>query len=253
MLGRVYFTAAVILLGAFDGLVYAQADPWFVTANEMEIAHKYQVNLGQRLLHPLNPSNCLNKTGDVVASYHGRQILVPCRFIDETTRHLKELVQTGAARYFFPLDVDHADLAVPAALWESKYSKMPMDEILSALLSEKSLMAVYRTATYLTIVDPKTGKDDPVAKAWKEKSQVLGLYNGHPVAILPSHPEIRGISEPQGYRICASVHFVAHRLGELVFMVDERVFVLDLSFDHVSRGNPDQLGTAILGAITHRR
>jgi hypothetical protein len=253
MLRRLYFTAVVILLRAFYGLVYAQADPWLVTANELEIAYKYQVNFGQRLQNPLDPANCLYKNGNVVASYRGRQILVPCRFIDETTRHLKELVQTGAAKYFFPLDVDRADLAVPAELWESKYSSMPLVEILPALLSEKSLMAVYRTAAHLSIVDAKTGNIDPVAKAWKEKSHVLAFYNGRPATILPSQPESRGMIEPQGYRTAASVYFVAHRLGELVFMVDERVFVLDLSFDHVTQGNPDQRATEILGSITNLR
>ena len=253
MLRSVNFTAVVIFLSACYGLAYAQADPWFVTANEMEIAHNYQVNFGQRLLHPLNPSNCLYKNGDVVASYRGKPILVPCRFINETTRHLKELVQTGAAKYFFPLDVDRADLAVPAELWESKYRRMPLDEILPALLSEKSMVAVYRTAMHLSIVDAKTGNIDPVAKAWQQKSHVLGFYNGRLTTILPSHPESRGTREPQGYRTCASVYFVAHRLGELVFMVDERVFVLDLSFDHVTRGNPDTRGREILGSITHRR
>ena len=253
MLRRVYLTAVVILLGAFDGMAYAQGDAWFVTVNEMEIAYKYQVNFGQRLQSPLDPSNCFYNNGDVVASYRGRQILVPCRFINETTRHLKQLVQTGAARYFFPLDVDSADLAVPTALWESKYSRMPVEEILPALLSEKSLMAVYRTAAYLSMVDPKTGAIDPVAKAWKEKSQVLGFYNGRPVTILPSHPKTRGIIEPQGYRTSASVYFVAHRLGELVFMAGESVFVLDLSFDHVTRGNPEKHPKEILGSITSLR
>jgi hypothetical protein len=253
MLRSVNFTAVVILLRAFYGLAYAQADPWLVTANEMEIAYKYQVNFGQRLLHPLNPANCLYNNGEVVASYRGKQILVPCRFINETTRHLKELVQTGAAKYFFPLDVDRADLAVPVELWESKYSRVPLDEILPALLSEKSLMAVYRTAAHLSIVNPQNGDIDPVAKAWKEKSHFLAFYNGRPATISPPQPEGRGMIEPQGYRTAASVYFVAHRLGELVFMVDERVFVLDLSFDHVTRGNPDQLGTEILGSITHRR
>ena len=206
-------------------------------------------------LHPL-PSRFIHLAGGgFVAGCRGWRQWHPVgwRFIDETTRHLKELVQTGAAKYFFPLDVDRADLAVPAELWESKYSSMPLDEILPALLSEKSLMAVYRTAAHLSIVDAKTGNIDPVAKAWKKKSHVLAFYNGRPATILPSQPESRGMIEPQGYRTAASVYFVAHRLGELVFMVDERVFVLDLSFDHVTHGNPDQRGTEILGSITNLR
>ena len=40
----------------------------------------------------------------------------------------------ASAKYLFPLDVDAADLAVPANVYESKYKQLPREEILPALL-----------------------------------------------------------------------------------------------------------------------
>ncbi len=250
MLLSVYFAAAIMFLTALGGLAYSQDLPWYFTADEMEIAYKYQVNFGQRLQRSLNPVGCFYEKDEVVASYQGRQILVPCRFINETLRHLKELLQSGAAKHLFALDVDHADLAIPSELWERKYKRMPMNEILPALLKEPSLVAVYRAAVHLSLVNPKSGTVDPVAKARKEKGHVLAFYDGRPAKILPARPESLEDTEPAGYRSCASVYFVAHRLGELVFMVGERVVVLDLSFDHVTAGSSQKLHRQLPGSIT---
>ena len=71
----------------------------------------------------------------------------------ETTRHLKEMLAVGAAKYLFPLDADHAHLAIPMELWATKYSKLPSEQILSALLREPQLVALYHTAEHLEISD----------------------------------------------------------------------------------------------------
>jgi hypothetical protein len=250
MLPSVNFTAVVVLLTAFSGLAYPQDHPWYFTADEMEIAYKYQVNFGQRLQRSLNPVDCFYKKDEVVASYQGRQLLVPCRFINETLRHLKELLQSGAAKHLFALDVDHADLAIPSELWERKYKRMPMNEILPALLREPSLVAVYRAAVHLSLVNPKSGTVDQVAKARKEKGHVLAFYDGRPAKILPAQLESLEYTEPAGYRSCASVFFLAHHLGESVFTVGENVVVFDLSFDNVAAGSPVKLHRQLPGSIT---
>ena len=46
-----------------------------------------------------------------------RQFVAPCRFVGETIRQLRELLESGAAKYLFPLDVDAADLAVPVDVY----------------------------------------------------------------------------------------------------------------------------------------
>ena len=114
-------------------------------------------------------------------------------------------------------------------------------------------MAVYRAAANLALVDPKTGKVDPVAKAWKDKGHVVAFYDGRTATILTSHQESLGYGEPEGYRTCASVYFVAHRLGELFLTIGEKVVVFDLSFDHMTVGSPEKLRMEVLGSITNRK
>jgi hypothetical protein len=103
-------------------------------------------------------------------TYMGKEFFVPCRFITESTRHLKEMLSIGAAKYLFPLDADHAHLGVPAEVWAKKYSQLPSDQILFALLREPTLVALYHTAEHLEISDRKTGRVNEEAKAWRRNA-----------------------------------------------------------------------------------
>src|SRR4029077_11336984 len=91
-------------------------DTWFFTAEEVEAAHQYQENYGERIRNPLPARDCMFVQNEITAKYSETQFLVPCRFITEAT-HLKEMLAIGAAKYLFPLDADHAHLAIPMVLW----------------------------------------------------------------------------------------------------------------------------------------
>ena len=206
-------------------------DTWFFTAEEVEAAHQYQENYGERIRNPLPARDCMFGQNDITAKYSGTQFLVPCRFITEATRHLKEMLAIGAAKYFFPLDADHAHLAIPVELWATKYSKLPSEEILPALLLEPQLVALYHTAEHLEISDPKTGSVNQAAKAWKEKRNVLGFFDGRPIQILPPHPAGHGVGMPAGYNSYGGFNFLANPRGELFIFHNNKVITFDVSLE----------------------
>jgi len=124
---------------------------WYFTSTEIATAFRYQEQFGRRLRHPLKPSACSFGPSEFVASFHGKEFAAPCRFISETARDLKQILENGAALYLFPLDADHAHLAVPTELWAEKYRKLSIGEILPELLREPKLVALYHTAEHLAV------------------------------------------------------------------------------------------------------
>ncbi len=229
----VQLSAGVILFLMLSATLHAQSDldPWYFTAAEIQTAYRYQEMFGERVQNPLKARDCLFGKKEFVASYRGNEFLAPCSFIKETIRHLKEILETGAAKYLFALDADHAHLAVPVDLWESKYSKLPREKILPALLREPALVALYHTAEHLVITDPKTGKVDPEAKRWKEKRNVLGFYDGRPIKILKPNPSGAGVGVPESYESFGGFNFAANPKGQLHVFVANKAIVFDMTLD----------------------
>jgi hypothetical protein len=83
---------------------------WYFTSVEIANAYRYQERFGHRLRHPLKPHGCYYGQSEFIASFQGKEFVAPCRFITESTRQLKQMLENGAARYLFPLDADHAHL-----------------------------------------------------------------------------------------------------------------------------------------------
>ncbi len=131
--------SAVLLALSAVGTSSADSD-WYFTADEIETAYRYQAYFGRRLHNPLKPNVCYFGKSEFTASFRGREFVAPCRFIADTTRHLKLMIEKGAARYLFPLDADHAHLAIPTELWERKYSKLSVDEVFPQILWEPELV-----------------------------------------------------------------------------------------------------------------
>jgi hypothetical protein len=218
MPSRLFAAATILLILDVKALSASRDDHWYFTAEEVEAAYQYQENYGGRIRHPLGGKECLLGRKEFVATYMGKEFFVPCRFITETTRHLKEMLSIGAAKYLFPLDADHAHLGVPAEVWAKKYSQLPSDQILFALLREPTLVALYHTAEHLEISDRKTGRVNEEAKAWREKRNVLGFFDGRPVQVLPPHPMGFGVGMPPGYESYGGFNFLASHRGELFLL-----------------------------------
>ena len=229
MFGRKSVITIAVALAVCVGRSHAGDDPWYSTANEIAHAYKYQVQFGARLRNPLKPESCSYGQKDFPASYQGRQFAAPCRFISETIRQLKELLESGTAKYLFPLDVDHGDFAIPADVWEAKYKKLPTEEILPKLLREPKLMAIYHTAVHL---NAEANRKESATNIWGQKRTVVGFYNGRPNEVLPkrSHKEL--YFQPGGLVRFGGFTMMGHQLGELVFMSGETVVVFDMSFDN---------------------
>ena len=217
-----------VLAGSF-GQSFAKDDRWFFTAKEIANAYRYQQRFGARLHNPLAPQGCLLGQTEFAASSQGRRFAAPCRFISETTRQLRELLESGAAKYLFPLDVAYADLAIPADLYESKYKQLSSGERLPALLREPALVAIYHTALHLA---PEPSNRTPSASVWGEKRTVSGFYDGRPNQVLARPMGGRGYYEPEGLVRVGSFAMLSHFLGELTFVAGETVVTFDLSFDN---------------------
>ncbi len=230
MLRIKYVVTFALLLIICQGLAEAADRTWFFTADEIKVAYRYQEQYGRRLAHPLRPTECFYGATEFVASSQETKFSVPCRVISETVRHLKEGLELGAVQYLFPLDGDHAHLLVPSELWETKYKDMPSDQWLPEALREPSLVAVYHTAEHLEL----NGK----TKARKQKRNLIGHYDGRRLELLRPEPDGSGVM-PEGYRPVATLHFLAHHLGELAFSAKGKSFVFDISFDDdLAEGTP---------------
>jgi hypothetical protein len=106
---------------------------------------------------------------------------------------LKALSASSDDHWYFTAE------GVPAEVWAKKYRKLASDQILFALLWEPTLVALYHTAEHLEMSDPKTGQVNEEAKAWSEKRNVLGFFDGRPIQILPPHPMGFGVGMPPEY------------------------------------------------------
>ena len=229
MFGQKIVMAIAMVLAVCEGSSHAGDDMWFFAPNEIANAYKYQVRFGARLRNPLKPEECSYGQKDFPASYQGRQFAAPCRFISETIRQLRELLESGAAKYLFPLDVDHGDFAVPAEVWEAKYKKLPAEEILPKLLREPKLVALYHTATHLY---PEENPKETAINIWGHMRTVVGFYDGRPIEVLPKRSHKEPYYEPEGLIRLGGFTMMGHYLGELVFLAGETVVVLDMSFDN---------------------
>jgi hypothetical protein len=222
------FVGVAFVLAASFGQSFAK-DEWFFTASEIANAYRYQQQFGARLRNPLEPQTCWQGKKDFAASYQGRPFVAPCRFVGETIRQLKELLESGAAKYLFPLDVDSADLAVPVDVYVSRYKQLSREEILPALLREPTLVAIYRTAVHL---NPEVGNKGSGMSVWGKNRTVAGFYDGRPNQVLSPRSDGGVDYEPAGLVRLGSFTMMGHFLGELTFVANDSVVTFDLSFDN---------------------
>jgi hypothetical protein len=167
---------------------------------------------------------------EILASFQGTEFMAPCRFIIETTGHLKSILEQGTAKYLFPLDMGQADIALPEELWISKYSSVGPDKVLAQLLREPKLIAIYHTAEHL-ISGVKIDKNNGVSKHRHANTAVLGFFDGRPITVIPSVADLSVHGIVKDYHQVSAVHFLAHRLGEIVFSANGKAIAFDLSFE----------------------
>jgi len=209
----------------------ALLDSWYFTAEEVAAAYQYQLHFGERLHAPLRAGNCSFSDGEFPAIHRRTEFPVPCRFIAEVRRHLKEMLAAGAARYLFALDADHAHLGVPSALWNEKYKHLPAQEVFPAMVRDPALVALYHTAEHLRITDRKTGAVNEQAKAWLEKRNVLGSFDGRPIQILAPKSGGHGVAMPEAYYAYGGFTFLASPRGELFLSQNQKYVTFDVAFD----------------------
>ncbi len=221
-------TSAFFILAAFSGPAFAGADdPWFFSAAEIASAYRYQHQFGARLRDPLDPQACFRGGEEFRALYQGREFTAPCRFVSETVRQLRELLDSGAAKYLFPLDVGGADLAVPAELYTGKYKSLPKEEILPALLRDPALVAVYHSAAHLNPETAARAADG----TQNQRRAVAGFFDGRPNRTLALGADGRIDYDSQKLTRVGALNLMAHFLGEISFVAKDGVVTLDLSFE----------------------
>jgi len=218
-------------------------NPWYFTAKEIQIAYRYQHNFGKGLIRPLKASSCLFGASYFNAEIYGEKQRLPCRFIKQTLRHLKEILQAGAARYFFPLDLNHAHLAIPKSSWLEKYEKLPSSQILPAMLNDPKLVALYHSAEHLKAVDSRTSEVTPAVRQWRNKRNILGFYNGRRIKILPPHPEGAGVSVPTNYWGYSGFEFLATHKSNLPIILEKSSVAVDIKLDLGGDGLSETTGS----------
>ena len=227
MLRVLCLTVSLCLSGIFGNRANGAGDDW-LTASTTMVADRNDAQSGKRLSRPLNPAACFSGSSEFVASWQGKKFTAPCRFIYETIAQLRAVSQLGASKLTFPVRTDHVHLAVPSKLWEEKYHKLPKDEILSAVLRESRLVAVYHATDGLTLVDSKGAGADPNKRQPYDNRQVLGYYDGRVIEILPARANVLA----HRYRSVAWFYFLPHRLDGLTGLSSSDAVTFDISFDH---------------------
>ncbi|HME61189.1 MAG TPA: hypothetical protein VKH62_08050 [Candidatus Binatia bacterium] len=225
---RIWLALAVLMPLSVSEEARALDDSWFFSAAEIQDAYRYQQLYGARLRRPLKATHCLYGRAEFAASFQTKKFTAPCKFITDTIRQLRELLESGAAKYLFPLDADHAHLGIPLALWDKKYSKLADDEIFPALLREASLVALYHTAEHL---EPNAQAQVTNAKIWGANRSVLGFFDDRPNETLPPLADGSGVHEPMAYRWFHGFTFLAQSLGELQLVANGAAIPFDISFD----------------------
>jgi hypothetical protein len=220
-----------MVVGATSATAQSSRDSWYFSAVEIGAAYQYQENYGGRIGNPLPAFGCMTGKADFAASYRGVPVRVPCQFINEVMRHLKDMLDIGAARYLFPLDADHAHLAVPADVWAAKYSKFSSAQLPVALLRESKLVALYHTAEHLETGAGDGATDDDGVKRWKKQRNVLGFFDGRPLHVLPPHPKGFGVGMPDGLASYGGFNFLASPRGELMILQGQRAIAFDVSLE----------------------
>lgn len=193
--------------------------PWFFNAGAMANAHRYQRQFGARLHNPLQPTDCYYGQDDFMVIYRDKTLLVPCRFVTATTRQLKQLLLSGAARYLFPLDLGEVGLAVPTGVYASKYKSLPIDEILPHVLREPKLVALYKTQTQAN-------------RSREPRVIIVSFYDGRPNQSLPQAQILEGFVE------VSTLYLLEHFLGELGTIIEQRVVTFDMSFENDNAAAP---------------
>ena len=225
---RVLCLAVLLCLPGISGdRANAAGDDRFIVSATM-VADRNDAQSGKRLSRPLNPAACFSGGSEFVASWQGKKFSAPCRFIYETIAQLRALSELGATKFMFPVRTDHVHLAVPSELWEEKYDKLPKDEILSAVLRESRLVAVYHATDALTLADSKGAETEPNKRQPYDNRQVLGYYDGRVIEILPARANVLA----HRYRSVAWFYFLPHRLDGLTGFSGGDAVIFDISFDH---------------------
>jgi len=220
-----------MILGATSAAAQSSRDSWYFSAAEIGAAYQYQENYGGRMRNPLPAFSCMTGKADFAATYRGVPVRVPCQFVNDVMRHLKDMLEIGAARYLFPLDADHAHLAVPADVWAAKYSKLSSAQLPVPLLREPMLVALYHTAEHLEPGAGDRATDDDGVKRWKKQRNVLGFFNGRPLQVLTPHPEGFGVGMPDGLVSYGGFNFLASPRGELMIIQGQRAIAFDVSLE----------------------
>jgi hypothetical protein len=223
-----FFSSALAILLSTGGAALG-GERWYFTASEIEIAYRYQQHFGRRLSHPLKPQDCYYGKAEFIAEYQGATFLAPCTFIHHTTRHLKEMIESGSARYVFPLDLDHAHLAIPSDLWNDTYHQFTLSELLPRVLREPTLVALYHTAEHLGGVNASASA---TISDWKAQRNVLGFFDGQSIKVLTPNPDGSGRERIENYRLVVTVSFLAHWLGEIPLSASGNAHTFDISFEN---------------------
>jgi hypothetical protein len=223
---RILCLAAALFLPGLSGVQATLVGDGRVETSATGIAGRKESQYGKGLARRLNYAACFAGSPEFIASWQGRRFSAPCRFIHETISHLRAVSQIST-RLVFPLHNDHVHLAVPSDLWEEKYHAFSNDEILSAVLRESRLVAVYHANDSLVFADSET-TTEPHRRRTSTDRQVLGYYDGRGIEVLPSH--LNALAKR--YRSVAWFYFQPRASDGITAFFSGEGLTFDISFDH---------------------
>jgi hypothetical protein len=217
-----YLTIVAVLLPFITAQANCRSDPRSAGAIGTEVASGHRPQSGIESPRA-NLIDCFSGETEFVAIAQGMRFLAPCRFVKQTTEHLKKILKSEGAKQPFALDVDHAHLAVTAETWDGKYRNMHRDEILPVLLRDTSLVAIYHSVCHTPIADRKNaGTTGPT---------FVGFYDGRSIQQLPSRKAGSDPAHAQYYRTFAWFYASMNKSGELVLSAKGKSAGIDIFFD----------------------
>lgn len=197
---------------------------WYYNLEETKEVYEWEYN-GEKILKNV----FRKKNGAWVGLVDGKEFDVPEEFLNKTLMHLKDMLEQGAAKFIFRLDCFHGHFFVDEKHYDSFYANCDGLEEAKRLVKDKKLGILFHNAEHL-----KKDFDDKEAMNLIEKRNVIGWYDGRPIAILPLPKDQKSTAvsaEELGRDLFSYPRFAAHKDGFFPIEVGGKEIRLDISFD----------------------
>lgn len=205
-------------------LAEAESSKMLFTQEEAQEKYKEEYEKGLRL------TNFLRKEEEgIIGTADNKEFLVSPNFVEQTLRHMKEMIEQRAAKYLFRLDSYHGHLFLPSDILKETENDS-YEQLLHKASGNDKLGTLYHNSEFLTAKNSKTKKINKETEELIKRRNVIGWYDGRPIEILKPAPDGSGVT-PEFVKKIGIFHYKAHCNGEFEITIEGKKIRVDISLD----------------------